>query len=57
MAACRTNRTHPEDWMEYERAKRELAGRTWRYVQDYAGAKTEVVEAILAPALASRSSG
>jgi GrpB-like predicted nucleotidyltransferase (UPF0157 family) len=49
-------RTHPEDRMEYERAKRELAGRTWRYAQNYADAKTEVVEAILAPALASRSS-
>jgi GrpB-like predicted nucleotidyltransferase (UPF0157 family) len=56
MAACTSNRTHPEDRMEYERAKQELAGRTWRYVQDYADAKTEVVEAILARALASRSS-
>jgi GrpB-like predicted nucleotidyltransferase (UPF0157 family) len=48
--------TRPEDRMEYERAKRELAGRTWRYVQNYADAKTEVVEAILARALASLSS-
>ena len=36
----------------YERTKRDLAGRTWTYVQDYADAKTEVVEAILARALA-----
>ena len=37
---------------EYERAKRELATRTWRYVQDYADAKSAVVEAILARAAA-----
>jgi len=31
----------------YERAKRELAARNWRYVQQYADAKTDVVETIL----------
>jgi len=31
----------------YEAAKRELAARRWAYVQQYADAKTEVVEAIL----------
>jgi len=36
----------------YERTKRELAGREWKYVQHYADAKSEVVEAILARALA-----
>jgi GrpB-like predicted nucleotidyltransferase (UPF0157 family) len=36
----------------YERTKRELAAREWAYVQDYADAKTEVVEDILARALA-----
>ena len=36
----------------YERTKRELAGREWAYVQDYADAKTEVVEDIIARALA-----
>ena len=34
----------------YERTKRELAARTWRYVQNYADAKTEVVEEIIARA-------
>lgn len=34
----------------YARTKRELAQRRWRYVQDYADAKSEVVEAILARA-------
>ena len=43
-------RTHPEDRAHYEAAKRELAARTWRHVQNYADAKTAVVEAILARA-------
>ncbi len=43
-------RTHPEDRKLYERAKRELASRDWKYVQNYADAKTEVVEAIIARA-------
>jgi GrpB-like predicted nucleotidyltransferase (UPF0157 family) len=34
----------------YARTKRELAGRHWRYIQDYADAKGEVVETILARA-------
>ena len=34
----------------YERRKRELAARTWRYVQNYADAKSDVVEAIIARA-------
>jgi GrpB-like predicted nucleotidyltransferase (UPF0157 family) len=37
----------------YERTKRELAARTWRIVQDYADAKTEVVAEIMSRALAS----
>lgn len=41
-------RTHPEDRDRYAATKRQLASRPWRYVQDYADAKTEVVEAILA---------
>ena len=32
----------------YEAAKRELAARDWTYVQHYADAKSEVIEAILA---------
>ena len=43
-------RTHDDDRELYERTKRELAGRTWKYVQHYADAKTEVVEAIIARA-------
>lgn len=34
----------------YLRTKRELAGREWQFVQQYADAKSEVVEAILARA-------
>jgi len=43
-------RTHPEDLDLYLRTKRELSTRTWAYVQNYADAKTEVVEAIAARA-------
>ena len=43
-------RTHDDDRALYEKTKRELAQRTWKYVQNYADAKTEVVEAILARA-------
>ena len=45
-------RSDEEDRELYERTKRDLAQRTWTYTQDYADAKTEVVEAILARALA-----
>lgn len=45
-------RTNEAERMLYERTKRGLAQRTWTYTQDYADAKTEVVEAILARALA-----
>ncbi len=34
----------------YERTKRELARREWKYTQNYADAKTTVVEEILARA-------
>ncbi len=43
-------RTHPDDRALYEATKRELAARHWKYVQNYADAKTEVVEQILARA-------
>jgi GrpB-like predicted nucleotidyltransferase (UPF0157 family) len=43
-------RAHDEDRLEYERTKRELAQRDWRYTQEYADAKSAVVEAILARA-------
>lgn len=44
-------RTHAEDRALYERTKRDLASRSWRFVQNYADAKTEVVEQILARAM------
>ncbi|UPK73992.1 GrpB family protein [Nocardioidaceae bacterium SCSIO 66511] len=44
-------RTDDADRALYERTKRELATREWRYMQDYADAKTDVVETIIARAL------
>lgn len=43
-------REHDEDRMLYEETKRELASRSWKYTQDYADAKCEVVEGIMARA-------
>ncbi|MGH2480286.1 MAG: GrpB family protein, partial [Ktedonobacteraceae bacterium] len=43
-------RSHPADRQLYEQAKRELARRTWKYMQNYADAKAEVVEEIIARA-------
>jgi GrpB-like predicted nucleotidyltransferase (UPF0157 family) len=43
-------RTHDDDRELYERAKRELAGREWKYVQNYADAKSAVVAEIVARA-------
>lgn len=43
-------RTDSADRELYERTKRELASRRWTYVQEYADAKTTVVEAIIARA-------
>jgi len=45
-------RTHSDELAAYEATKRELAGRTWAFVQDYADAKGPVVEAIIERALA-----
>lgn len=47
-------RAHPEELALYESTKRELAARVWRHVQNYANAKSDVVEAIVARALAER---
>lgn len=44
-------RTHDDDRAHYERTKRELAQRDWKYVQHYANAKSAVVEEILNRAL------
>jgi len=40
-------RAHPEDRELYVKTKRELSQRRWRYTQQYADAKSEVVEQIL----------
>ena len=48
-------RSHPEDRQLYEQAKRELAGRSWKYMQNYADAKSAVVAEIMARA--QRSAG
>jgi GrpB-like predicted nucleotidyltransferase (UPF0157 family) len=45
-------REHDDDRDLYERAKSELAAREWTYVQNYADAKSAVVEEILGRALA-----
>jgi GrpB-like predicted nucleotidyltransferase (UPF0157 family) len=46
-------RTHPEELKLYRDTKQALAGQVWRHVQHYANAKGEVVEAIIARALAA----
>jgi GrpB-like predicted nucleotidyltransferase (UPF0157 family) len=43
-------RSHPEERERYARAKQLLARRTWKQVQDYADAKSKVIEEILARA-------
>jgi GrpB-like predicted nucleotidyltransferase (UPF0157 family) len=43
-------RSHDSDRELYERTKRELARLNWKYMQNYADAKTAVVEEILARA-------
>ena len=49
-------RSRPEEREAYVALKRELAARTWKYIQHYADAKTEVVEAIIARARAEQGS-
>lgn len=43
-------RNHADERLLYEATKRDLAARTWKYTQNYADAKSEVVQAILARA-------
>jgi len=45
-------RTHDDERRLYEATKRDLSARHWTFVQDYADAKGEVVEGIVARALA-----
>jgi GrpB-like predicted nucleotidyltransferase (UPF0157 family) len=47
-------RSNNADRELYQRAKRDLAKQTWKYVQNYADAKTDVVEQIVARARAAR---
>lgn len=47
-------RAHADERLRYEATKRELAARDWTFVQHYADAKGEVVEGIIARALAER---
>ena len=44
-------RANERDRRLYEDAKRELAARRWKYVQNYADAKTAVVSEIMARAM------
>ncbi len=43
-------RTHDDDRLLYERTKRDLASRTWKYMQNYADAKNTIVDEIAARA-------
>ena len=47
-------RIHDDDRELYAHAKRELAAKEWKYVQNYADAKSEVVGEILARAESSK---
>ena len=53
-------RANPADRELYERAKQDLAAKRWTYIQQYADAKTEVIDTIMGhlgenPALAQRT--
>jgi GrpB-like predicted nucleotidyltransferase (UPF0157 family) len=48
-------RSHADDRLLYEETKRELAARTWKYRQNYADAKSKVVQEILARARKERT--
>src|SRR5262245_17456078 len=43
-------RTSDADRLLYEQTKRDLAAKTWKYVQDYADAKSAVIDEILSRA-------
>ncbi|WP_072482358.1 GrpB family protein [Amycolatopsis australiensis] len=47
-------RAHPEERDLYAAKKRELAAKVWKYVQNYADAKTEVIDEILGRARAAQ---
>jgi GrpB-like predicted nucleotidyltransferase (UPF0157 family) len=45
-------RTNPEERKRYEETKRRLAARSWPDMDTYAQAKTDVIESIMAAAVA-----
>ena len=50
-------RDHPGDREHYQQVKHELATRDWTYVQEYADAKSEVVDSIIARAREAAAGG
>jgi GrpB-like predicted nucleotidyltransferase (UPF0157 family) len=50
-------RARPEERELYERTKRDLAARRWDYIQDYADAKSTVVEEIISRTGTGRNPG
>ena len=50
-------RTNPSELQLYEDTKRELASKNWKYTQNYADAKSAVVEGIIARAREHTSKG
>jgi GrpB-like predicted nucleotidyltransferase (UPF0157 family) len=50
-------RAHSGDRAHYQQVKRDLAGRDWTYVQEYADAKSEVVESIITRAREGAAGG
>jgi len=50
-------RAIPQERELYQRTKRELADRQWEYIQDYADAKSSVVEEIISRAEADQPRG
>jgi GrpB-like predicted nucleotidyltransferase (UPF0157 family) len=50
-------RSHPDERRLYERTKRELADREWAFVQNYADAKSDVVEQIIGRAMEAQTRG
>lgn len=46
-------RANDHDRVQYEQTKKELASRTWKYVQNYADAKSDIVREILGRASAT----
>jgi GrpB-like predicted nucleotidyltransferase (UPF0157 family) len=47
-------RSNDADRVLYERIKRDLAKQTWKYMQNYADAKTSIVEEVVERACAAR---